>query len=126
MSTATLKSRIDKLINDIGGLHRPGPVDIKNRLVAFSHLAEALESGQSAVESEQKITAMEATIKDLEAKFSGAGVQVEKLQSALEAARDEIRRIQADEDENEPVSSAEAGILYALDKFGIVPRVAFG
>jgi len=118
MATASLTSRIDKLINDLGGTPKPGPVDIRNRLTAFSTLAEALESGQSAVEAEQKIAVLEASVSALKAERDGLKAEGEKLQAALDSTRDEIRRIQNQTDENEPLSSIETRILRYVDRTG--------
>lgn len=125
MATATLKSRIDKLINDLGGNPKPGPVDIRNRLATFASLAEALESGQSAIEAEEKITVLEATIKELEAnlrraesKLESANMQGQQLQSSLDAARDDIRRARKQKEESEPLSTIETRILNWMDVNG--------
>ena len=118
MATQTFKSRIDKLINDLGGNPKPGPIDIRNRLIKFSALAEALESGQSSIEAEQKIAALEATVNELQAKLESADAQAENLQATLDSARDDLRRIQKQEAEHEALSDIEAKILSLISSGG--------
>ncbi len=115
---ASLKSRIDKLLNDLGAKPAPGTVDIRNRLSIFSRLAEDLESGQSAIEADQQIAVMQQTISELQSKLQLANAQSEQLQKVLDAARDKIREIEQQQEQNEDLSTIERQILYFFDRNG--------
>jgi hypothetical protein len=47
MPTKSLKIRIDKLINSLGGTDKPGLAEIRSELFTFARLAEALEDNQA-------------------------------------------------------------------------------
>lgn len=129
MPTASLKSRIDKLFNAMGTAARPSDPAIRGILSQWSAIAESLESEQSTVEAEKKITALEATVKELQtvleaekvqskAQLDYADAQLKQLQGTLEAAKEEIRRAQQKDDENEPLSLLDSEILFLLDRSG--------
>ena len=123
MVSASLKSRIDKLWNALGGKSKPDVGAIRGVLAQWSTLADELESGQSSIEAEKKIAVLEKAIVELEAqnkateaKLQYAESQAVNLQSELEATRDELRRAQKQEDENEPLSTTESRILRFIDE----------
>jgi len=70
MPTKSLKSRIDKLINSLGGTDKPGLAEIRSELFTFARLAEALEDNQATREAEAKIAVLEAALEKSNAENS--------------------------------------------------------
>lgn len=79
MPTKSLKSRIDKLINSLGGTDKPGLAEIRSELFTFARLAEALEDNQATREAEAKIAVLEAALEKSNAENSNLKI---KLQTA--------------------------------------------
>ena len=71
---------IDKLTDSLGLANPPNMVAIRGELVKFSHLAETLEGGQSAIEADREIEALEAKVHDLEATLNLAETEIKRFQ----------------------------------------------
>jgi len=89
MATKSLKSRIEALINSLGGRDKPTLPKIRSELVSFALLAEALEDGQATREAKAKIAGLEAALEKSNAELGSLKVQ-------LQAANAEIERFLAD------------------------------
>ncbi len=94
MATKSLKSRIEALINSLGGRDKPTLPKIRSELVSFALLAEALEDGQATREAKAKIAGLEAALEKSNAELGSLKVQ-------LQAANAEIERFLADRKKQE-------------------------
>lgn len=122
MASASLKSRIDKLINRLGETPPLTAPQIRGSLTQFSTIADALESGQSSADADARIKQLESELQAerdaREADRRNLQSQLGNLQSELDAAKKELRRAQNQEDENQPLSTLDRRILEHLDKCG--------
>src|SRR5262249_53677854 len=86
MATKSLKERIDKLVNALGGVLTPKlGSHIRGELVAIGGLVEALENGQSTAEQEARIADLEAQLGDLQAALIASNAEIKRLRDKQKA-----------------------------------------
>lgn len=117
-----LGSLLDDITNSLG--KEAIPVT-KGKVVKAAFLADALESGQSAIEADQQIAILTKAITELQTQNQALKTQLEyseaqskNLHSELEAAKEDFRRAQQQDEESQPLSTLERRILEHIDGCG--------
>jgi DNA-binding transcriptional ArsR family regulator len=103
MPTKSLKSRIDKLINSLGGTDKPGLPEIRSELVTFAQLAEALEDNQATREAEAKIAVLEAALEKSNAENSNLKIKLQTANAEIQRFRAERKKQEEKEREIPPI-----------------------
>ena len=103
MPTKSLKSRIDKLINSLGGTDKPGLAEIRNELFTFARLAEALEDNQATREAEAKIAVLEAALEKSNAENSNLKIKLQTANAEIQRFRAERKKQEENEREIPPI-----------------------
>lgn len=80
----SLKERIDALINALGGTEKPTVPKIRNELVAFASIAEALEDGQAGAKKEATIATLKEKNENLKVELQAANAKIERFQAERE------------------------------------------